>query len=65
MEIHVEMSESMFSDEAKKIEKLREKLSSDMMSAIGVSAKIVLVSPNSIARAEGKAKRITDKRKLV
>ena len=43
---------------------MRKKLEADMLSMIGVSAKITLVSPHSIARSEGKAKRITDKRKI-
>ena len=64
IEIEVEMSEKLFSDEVKAIEALRKKLEADMLSMIGVSAKITLVSPHSIARSEGKAKRITDKRKI-
>jgi phenylacetate-CoA ligase len=63
MEIHVEMSESIFSDETKVIENLRNKLSSEMASAIGISAKIKLVSPRSIARSEGKSCKTTDYRK--
>lgn len=63
LEIHVEMSDKLFSDEAKVIGELRDKLAVDMLSAIGVSAKIKLVSPHSIARSEGKAKNTTDYRK--
>lgn len=63
LEIHVEMSEGLFSDEARVIEKLNKKLTEDMLSAIGVSAKIKLVSSHSIARSEGKAKTTTDYRK--
>mgnify|MGYP003424142905 CR=1 FL=1 len=44
------------------IENFKNKLAQDMASAISVSAKITLVSPHSIERSEGKAKRITDKR---
>ncbi|NLL55622.1 MAG: phenylacetate--CoA ligase [Clostridiales bacterium] len=63
LEIHVEMSDKLFSDEAKEIDKLHKKLTNDMLSAIGVSAKIKLVSPHSLARSEGKAKTTTDRRK--
>lgn len=63
LEIHVEMSDKLFSDEARVIEKLHDKLTCDILSAIGVSAKIKLVSPHSIARSEGKAKNTTDRRK--
>ena len=62
LEIQVEMSDELFSDEVKVIENFKNKLAQDMASAISVSAKITLVSPHSIERSEGKAKRITDKR---
>ncbi len=63
LEIHVEMSEKLFSDEAKVVEQLREKLTADIASAIGVHAKIKLVSPRTLPRSEGKAKHTTDYRK--
>ena len=64
MEIVVELSPSVSVDEVAHVEEIRRKLSSDMASALSVSAKITLVSPGTVARSEGKAKRITDKRKL-
>lgn len=64
IEIQVEMSEELMSDEAKVVENLRKKLSEDMASAIGISAKLTLVSPHSLARSEGKSNRITDYRKM-
>lgn len=64
IEIQVEMSEELMSDEAKVVESLRAKLAEDMASAIGISAKLTLVSPHSLARSEGKSNRITDYRKL-
>lgn len=63
LEIHVEISDKLFSDEAKVLERLQDKLTNDMLCAIGVSAKIKLVSPHSITRSEGKAKNTTDYRK--
>jgi phenylacetate-CoA ligase len=63
MEIQVEISEKVFSDEVKAIEALRKRLEHDMQSMLGISAKITLVSPNSLPRSEGKAKRVTDNRK--
>ncbi len=62
MEIQVEITEEVFSDTVGKLEELRAKLSQDMLSNLSVSAKIKLVSPNSLPRSEGKAKRIIDKR---
>jgi phenylacetate-CoA ligase len=35
-----------------------------MQSVLGISAKISLVEPRSIARSEGKAVRVVDKRKM-
>ena len=64
MEIVVELSPSVALDEVAHVEEIRKKLTADMASALSVGAKITLVSPGTIARSEGKAKRITDKRKL-
>ncbi len=64
MEIVVELSPSVSLDEVAHVEEIRKQLASDMASALSVSAKITLVSPGTVARSEGKAKRITDKRKL-
>ena len=64
MEIVVELSPNVSLDEVAHVEEIRKKLASDMASALSVSAKITLVSPGTVTRSEGKAKRITDKRKL-
>ncbi len=64
MEIVVELSPNVKLDEVAHVEEIRRRLASDMTSALSVSAKITLVSPGTVARSEGKAKRITDKRKL-
>ena len=64
MEIIVELSPNVALDEVQHVEDIRKKLTADMASALSVSAKITLVSPGTVARSEGKAKRITDKRKL-
>ncbi len=64
MEIVIELSPSVSIDEVGQVEEIRRKLSADMLSALSVGAKITLVSPGTVARSEGKAKRITDKRKL-
>lgn len=64
MEIVVELSPEVVLDEVAHVEEIRKKLSADMTSALSVSAKITLVSPGTVARSEGKAKRITDNRKL-
>ena len=64
MEIVVELSPSVKLDEVAHVEEIRKNLASNMAAALSVSAKITLVSPGTVARSEGKAKRITDNRKL-
>ncbi|MBU1168087.1 MAG: phenylacetate--CoA ligase [Proteobacteria bacterium] len=62
--VKVEVSESLFSDEIKLLQTLEAKLSSDIKEYLGVSAKVKLVEPKSIARSEGKAVRVIDNRKI-
>ena len=64
MEVHVEINEFIFHDEVRKIETLEKKISSELQSVLGISAKIKLVEPRSLPRSEGKAKRVIDNRKL-
>ncbi len=64
MEVLVEMSQELFSDEVKLIEKLEHKIQKEIENTLGIGAKVTLVSPNTVARSEGKAVRVVDKRKL-
>jgi Coenzyme F390 synthetase len=64
MTVEIEIPETMFTDNVKGIEGFEKKISSQMHSALGIQAKIRLVEPKSIARSEGKAKRVIDKRKI-
>lgn len=64
MEIQVEMTQKMFSDTVTAIEGLERKLRTEIESVLGISANITLVSPKSIPRSEGKAKRVVDRRKI-
>ncbi len=65
MEIQVEVTENLFSDEVKKLEALRDKIHHQIKTMLNVSAKITLVEPKTIERTLGKAKRVQDRRKLV
>lgn len=65
MEIQVEMTQALFSDEVRHIEDLEKKIRKEIEHTLGLSAKVKLVEPKTIARSEGKAKRVIDKRKLV
>ena len=62
--VNVEMSENLFSDGIKAIEKLEKTITEMLKSMLGIAPKVKLVNPKSIERSEGKAKRVIDKRKL-
>lgn len=62
LEIWVEVSERLFSDEVKKLEELEKIIRREILSTLGISAKVKLVEPKTIARSEGKAKRVIDRR---
>lgn len=64
LEVQVEVSEQLFSDEVRKLEELGAIIAKEMESALGVNAKIRLVEPKSIERSEGKAKRVIDRRNI-
>ena len=64
LEIWVEVSEEVFSDEMLKMEKLEQRLREEMDSVLGISAHIKLVEPKTITRTEGKAKRVVDRSEL-
>ena len=64
LEIQVEVDVKYYTDEIKGIEKLTKKIGHVIQQALGLSAKITLVGPNTLKRSEGKAVHVTDKRKL-
>jgi len=64
LEIWVEVSPEVFSDEVKRLEALERRIRAEMESALGISVKVKLAEPKTIARSEGKAKRVVDRREL-
>jgi phenylacetate-CoA ligase len=62
--VKVEMAPDMDVDAISSIENLRNTIADQIKSVVGIKAKVQLVAPKSIARSEGKAKRVIDKRKL-
>jgi phenylacetate-CoA ligase len=64
MEIQVEISEAVFSDEVRKLEALEKKIEREIESTTGIKAKVKLVEPKTIQRFEGKARRVVDERKI-
>lgn len=65
LEVRVEMSEKLFADDVKSIEKLEKTIHAQLQSVLGLSAVVRIVGPKSIERSEGKAKRVIDNRKLI
>ncbi len=64
LEVRVELTEELFSDTVAHIEEIRNHISAEIKSVVGITAKVTLVPPKSIPRSEGKAKRVIDQRKL-
>ena len=58
------MNPDQFSDRVKEINKAEKNLSAAIRTMIGIGPTVHLVAPKTIARSEGKAKRVEDKRKL-
>ena len=64
-EINVEMTPEKFTDKVAEIIKMEKALAGAMKTMLGINPVIHLVAPKTIARSEGKAVRVVDKRKLV
>ncbi len=64
LDVEVEMSESLFSDEIKAVMALERRIEHDLKAALNIQTKVTLVNPKAIERSEGKAKRIIDKREV-
>ena len=63
-DIYIELPREMFSDKISEMQKREQDLKGSMKSMLGISPKIHLMAPKTMARSEGKAVRIVDKRKL-
>ncbi|MBN2063399.1 MAG: phenylacetate--CoA ligase [Sedimentisphaerales bacterium] len=64
MEVQVEITAELFSDNFSKMEGLKKTIAHEIHNIVGINATITLVSPNTIKRSEGKAKRLLDMRKM-
>ncbi|MBR3716021.1 MAG: phenylacetate--CoA ligase [Clostridia bacterium] len=64
LDINVELSPEQFSDTMRDIAAYEKKLASAITTMLGIKPTVHLVPPKSIARSEGKAVRVIDKRKL-
>ena len=64
LDIYVEFSNEMFSDVVANMQSREASLEAAMRAMLGIGPKVHLVLPKTIARSEGKAVRVIDKRKL-
>ncbi len=65
LEVLVEMDASFFSDTVAGIREKERQIASALNGTLQIAASVKLVEPKSIARSEGKAVRVIDKRKLI
>ncbi len=63
-DVMVEMNPDQFTDTVSGVTALEKKLANAMKLMLGINPAVHLVAPKSIARSEGKAVRVVDKRKL-
>lgn len=64
IEVMVELKDEYFSDEVKQLQAIEHKIQKELAATLSLSPKVHLVEPKTIARSEGKAKRVIDKRKI-
>ncbi len=64
-DVNVEMNPEQFTDKVGDVLALEKSLANAMKTILGINPSVHLVAPKSIARSEGKAVRVVDKRKLV
>lgn len=64
LEIQVEIDDKYFSDEMVQLNNIRNKIKHKVESILGISVIISLVEHRTLARSEGKAKRVIDKRNI-
>ena len=64
LQVLVEVSQSLFSDEVRRLEDLKRKIVHEIQSVLGISVDVKLVEPKTLERSSGKAKRVLDNRNL-
>jgi phenylacetate-CoA ligase len=64
LEVQVEVTAEFFSDKVGTLETLQGKLTQALERTLGLHVQVSLVEPHTLARSEGKAKRVQDKRNL-
>jgi phenylacetate-CoA ligase len=58
LKVLVELNEAIFSDEVKNLQQFERRNSKEIESVLSVGVEVQLVEPKTIARSEGKSKRV-------
>ncbi len=64
MEVQLEVTPEVFADTIGALERLQKKIEGAIDHVLGIRVKVTLVAPRTIARSEGKAKRVVDRRNI-
>ncbi len=64
MTVRVELTQAGFSDKIGDLMKLKKRISKELKGVLNIAAEVDLVEPGTIPRSMGKAKRVTDNRKV-
>ncbi len=64
LDVQVEMTPEMFTDNIGEIQDRQRSLVTGLQSMLGIRANVILVAPKTIARSEGKAVRVIDRRRI-
>ncbi len=62
MEVRVELTQELLGDTIHELQSVEKSIAHSIFSTVGINARVVLAEPKSIARSEGKAKRVIDRR---
>ena len=62
IEVKVEASKELFSDEIKELEEVEKKIRAAIRSELGIKVNVTICEPESLPRSEGKAVRVIDER---
>lgn len=64
LEVQIELAEGLFMDRIRRLQDLSKSVEKEIKDMIGVTCKVRIVEHKTIARSEGKAQRVLDKRKI-
>lgn len=64
LEVCVEVSEGVFTDAVRGLEKLENQIRKEIEEVLGINVKVTLVEPRTLGRSEGKTKRLIDRRRI-